>query len=285
MASDETLKISLVEEHVANALAEDLGSGDITAALIPDDQYIVAQIIAREDFVCCGQAWVEGSFTAMDPESECHWFVEDGEAGKAGSVVMDIKGKARGLLSAERTALNFLQTLSSTATQTRAFTSKLGPFECQLLDTRKTLPGFRYAQKYAVRCGGGNNHRMGLYDVYLIKENHITACGSINKAIETARKQAPDKPVVIEVESLEQLRQTLESHPDRIMLDNFTLQMMQDAVPIAKRCGIPLEVSGNVSLDTVEAIASTGVDFVSVGSITKNIKAIDFTMLVKEIIP
>lgn len=263
--------------NVASALVEDIGNGDISAALIPHDKQAVARIITREDMVMAGMPWVEATFLSVDRELELQWQVKEGQVVPAGTELLRISGRARSLLTAERSALNFLQTLSATATHTHALVQMLAGTKARLLDTRKTLPGLRIAQKYAVRVGGGMNHRLGLYDAFLIKENHIMAAGSIEGAISAARAHASDHLVEVEVENLDELALAIAAKADRIMLDNFSLQDMRTAVELADG-GIPLEASGNVNHETIRDIAETGVDYISLGTITKDIRAIDLSM-------
>ena len=263
--------------NVASALVEDIGNGDISAALIPHDKQAVARIITREDMVMAGMPWVEATFLSVDRELELQWQVKEGQVVPAGTELLRISGRARSLLTAERPALNFLQTLSATATHTHALVQMLAGTKARLLDTRKTLPGLRIAQKYAVRVGGGMNHRLGLYDAFLIKENHIMAAGSIEGAISAARAHASDRLVEVEVENLDELALAIAAKADRIMLDNFSLQDMRTAVELADG-GIPLEASGNVNHETIRDIAETGVDYISLGTITKDIRAIDLSM-------
>lgn len=272
----ELLKAALAA-NVAAALVEDIGSGDITAGLIPADRQATARIITRDDMVMAGKLWVEATFVAVDPTLKLRWLVDEGAEVEAGSGLLEISGSARSLLTAERAALNFLQTLSATATHTRALTRLLTGTRARLLDTRKTLPGLRVAQKYAVLVGGGENHRMGLFDAFLIKENHIMAAGSIAAAVTTARAQAPGRMVEVEVESHDELEQAIAAKADRIMLDNFDLEQMRAAVAFTAGRA-ELEASGNVNRDTLRGIAETGVDYISLGTITKDIKAIDLSM-------
>lgn len=272
----ELLKAALAA-NVAAALVEDIGSGDITAGLIPVERQATARIITRDDMVMAGKLWVESCFVAVDPQLRLRWLVDEGEAVKAGSPLLEITGAARSLLTAERPALNFLQTLSAVATHVRELTRLLEGTRARLLDTRKTLPGLRVAQKYAVLVGGGSNHRMGLFDAFLIKENHIMACGSIAAAVNEARRQAPGRMVEVEVETLDELDQAIAAGAERIMLDNFTLAQMREAV--SRTAGrAELEASGGVDRTTLRAIAETGVDFISLGTITKDIKAVDLSM-------
>jgi len=271
--------IVLADAH--HALAEDVGSGDVSALLIPDQAVAVAEIISREAMLVCGQPWVQAVFHEVNPKIRLDWLVEEGAWLPKASVLCRIEGLARDIVTAERAALNFLQTLSATATQTHHYVQALKGTKTTLLDTRKTLPGLRYAQKYAVALAGGCNHRMGLYDAFLIKENHIKACGSIALAIQNARHLNPQLPLEIEVENLQELSLALNARPDRIMLDNFTLEDMRAAVSLNQGYQIPLEVSGGVSLASIREIAETGVDFISVGAITKSVTAIDLSLLVR----
>ncbi len=272
----------LIESQVTAALAEDLGgsadaSADITANLIPASQHAIATIITREDCVVCGVAWAKAAFSLVDSNIEQQWQVADGDKLSANATMVTLKGPARALLTAERTALNFLQLLSATATVTAYYASLLANSETRILDTRKTIPGLRLAQKYAVACGGGKNHRIGLFDAFLIKENHIAGCGSIATAVANARDLAPGKPVEVEVESLEELQQAIDAGADIVMLDNFTNEQIQRAVSInQKRC--KLEVSGNVTSERLSTLAQLGVDFISSGALTKNINAIDLSL-------
>lgn len=266
-----------IETLVNQALLEDVGTGDITAELIPSDKMGHAQVITREPMVVCGQAFVDEVFHQVNPQVRITWHVKDSEHVAANTVLFEVRGKARSLLTAERTALNFLQMLSGTATTTWMWVQKLAGSPTQLLDTRKTLPLFRQAQKYAVRCGGGHNHRLGLYDAFLIKENHIMAAGSITKAIEAAKKIAPGKPIEVEVENLTQMEEAINAGASIVMLDNFAVEAIKAAVQ--QNAGrVKLEASGNVSLDNIAKIAATHVDFISVGSLTKHIHAVDLSM-------
>ncbi len=265
-------------ESVKRALYEDLqGQKDITAQLIPETRTATARVITREDMVLCGTGWVDEVFRQIDPEVSVSWNYQDGDKVEADCVLYTLAGKARSLLTGERTALNFLQTLSGVATITSLFAGRLTGTPTRLLDTRKTIPGLRLAEKYAVKCGGGCNHRMGLYDAFLIKENHIAACGSISEAVAAARDIAPGKSIEIEVENLEGLKEAIAAQADIVMLDNFPLSRIEEAVEInASR--VKLEVSGDVNLDNIASIGATGVDYVSVGSLTKHIKAINLSM-------
>jgi nicotinate-nucleotide pyrophosphorylase (carboxylating) len=269
-----------VASDVARALAEDIGSGDVSAALIPAGAIAQASILTREDMVLAGLPWADTVFRTLDPEVHVDWRHRDGERVAAGSILCELQGRARALLSGERTALNFLQTLSATATVTSRFVAALAGTGTRVLDTRKTLPGLRRAQKYAVRAGGGVNHRMGLYDAVLIKENHIAAAGGIAQAIAAARAQSPGLMVEIEVESLAEYRQALAARPDRIMLDELPPDELREAIA-GRADGIELELSGGVDLDRITAIGQLGVDYVSVGALTKHIRAIDLSMRLK----
>ncbi|WP_367396081.1 carboxylating nicotinate-nucleotide diphosphorylase [Pantoea sp. Ep11b] len=271
-----------IPDAVALALKEDLGGEidadrDITARLLPADTQAHAQVITRENGVFCGKRWVEEVFIQLGSHATLNWHVEDGDAVKADQLLFEITGPARLLLTAERTALNFVQTLSGVATEVSRYVALLAGSQTQLLDTRKTLPGLRTALKYAVLCGGGQNHRLGLSDAYLIKENHIIASGSIQQAVERAQWLQPDVPVEVEVESLEELRQALEAGADIVMLDNFSLDDMRAAVALNQGRTL-LEVSGNVTETTLPQIALTGVDYVSVGALTKHVRALDLSM-------
>lgn len=274
-------------EQVAAALREDIGSGDVTARLVPEDQRVRGRVVTREDAVLCGRPWAEETFRRLDAEIRLTWRAKDGQHVRAGTVIFEIEGSARPILTGERTALNFLQLLSATATQTSRFVAAVAGTGCTVIDTRKTLPGLRSAQKYAVRCGGGRNHRLGLYDMVLIKENHIAAAGSITAAIAAARRIAGGVKVEVEVESLAELEEALHAGPDIVLLDDFTLADLAAAVALTRSRGgagstsarhVLLEASGSVSLETVRAIAETGVDFVSSGGLTKNVRAVDLSM-------
>jgi len=266
-----------ISANVEAALAEDVGGGDITADLLPESGAAEARIITREDGVLCGRPWVDTVFRSVDDRLTLDWAVNDGEAIAAGDTLFEVRGPARGMLTAERTALNFLQTLSGTATRCHHYASLVSGTGVRLLDTRKTLPGLREAQKYAVRCGGCFNHRMGLYDAFLIKENHILACGGIHSAVLRARDAAPGKAVEVEVESLDELHEALDAACDRVMLDNFDLEALREAVRITSG-RLELEASGNVTEATLADIAATGVDFISIGALTKDCKALDLSM-------
>lgn len=271
-------KSSPIEQAVQISLAEDIGSGDISAALIPQDQLATAQIITRETAILAGIPWVEAVFRQLDPRVSIYWLAHEGATVIPNQPLAKLKGPARSLLTGERTALNWLQTLSATATVTAQFHAQLRGTNTKLLDTRKTIPGLRYAQKYATTIGGGSNHRMGLYDAYLIKENHIHSCGSIANAVQTARQLQPKLLIEVEVETLEELQQALALNVDLILLDNFTLPAISEAVRITKGRKTKLEVSGNITLENIRAIAMTGVDYISSGALTKHIRAIDLSM-------
>jgi nicotinate-nucleotide pyrophosphorylase (carboxylating) len=268
---------AVVQRNVRAALAEDVGSGDITAALIAPESCATGRVITREDGVLCGQAWVDAVFAELDSAVNITWQHQDGHTVSAGDVLFTLEGPARSLLTGERSALNFLQLLSGTATLCRRYAERVSGTAVRLLDTRKTIPGLRDAQKYAVRCGGCHNHRIGLYDAFLIKENHIAACGSIAAAVAAARKSAPGKLVEVEVESLDELEQALAAACDRVMLDNFSLEQIGSAVAVAKG-RVELEVSGNVNENTLLPIAQTGVDYISIGALTKDCRALDLSM-------
>ncbi len=266
-----------LEDTVSLALTEDIGSGDITAKLVKPDATASARVISRESGVLCGQAFVNAVFHQLDPAITVVWFKNDGEAVNADELLFAVDGNARAILTGERTALNFLQLLSGTATRCRHYADRVADTPVKLLDTRKTIPGLRLAQKYAVTCGGCYNHRIGLYDAFLIKENHIKACGGIANAIITARAQAPGKPIEVEVETDYELNQALEAGADRIMLDNFSTAQMRAAVTLTAGRA-ELEASGNVTEATLRDIAHTGVDYISIGALTKGVEPLDLSM-------
>jgi len=249
----------------------------VTASLIPSKNSLTFQLLSRDDCILCGTEWFDQSFLQLDANCDIHWQVKDSDEITAGSTICTIKGNARHLLSSERSALNFLQTLSGTATTTHEYVALINHTDCQLLDTRKTIPLLRDAQKYAVNCGGGKNHRFGLYDAFLIKENHIAASKSIVHAVKAARKMHPDLLLEVEVENLNQLDEAIAAGVDRALLDNFDIDTLQEAVEINSR-KIQLEASGNITKNTIAAVAETGVDFVSTGAITKHLKAVDFSL-------
>jgi len=271
-----------IEQTVSRALEEDVGSGDLTAQLLAPDEPARGRIATREGAVFCGRPWAEAAFRQIDPELTLEWHVDDGDVIAATEVVVEVQGRARSLVTAERTVLNFLQLLSGTATIANHYCKLVEGTDVKLLDTRKTLPGLRRAQKYAVACGGGRNHRMGLYDAFLIKENHIAAAGSIADAIHRAREIAADKTVEIEVEHLEQLREAIAAQPDIVLLDNFTPEALRDAVAIVRNQPPSrrpkLEASGGIDASTVRVVAETGVDYISIGNLTKHVRAIDLSM-------
>ena len=266
-----------IAKVVTQALAEDIASGDITAELIGADVQVSGRIVTREDGILCGTAFALEAFQQIDPSCHVEWAAQDGDAIAADSLVCTLSGPARALLTGERTALNFLQLLSGTASTAGQYAARVAHTGVKLLDTRKTVPGLRLAQKYAVTCGGCYNHRIGLFDAFLIKENHISAAGSIAKAVAAARDVAPDKPVEVEVENEAELEQALTAGADRIMLDNFTLEALRDAVSHTAGSA-DLEASGNVTDETLVAIAETGVDFISIGALTKHVRALDLSM-------
>lgn len=270
-------------QQVAAALREDVGAGDVTANLVPEAQRAHARLITREDAVLCGRPWATETFRQLDPAVALDWRAQDGDALKAGGVIFEASGPARAILTGERTAINFLQTLSATATEARRYADAIAGTRCSILDTRKTIPGLRLAQKYAVLCGGARNHRMGLHDMILIKENHIATAGSVSAAIAAARASAAGVKIEIEVENLTEFEEALVAGPDIILVDEFSLADMRTAVARNRASARPVEIeaSGGVSLQTVRAIAETGVDFISVGAITKSVKAIDLSLRVE----
>jgi nicotinate-nucleotide pyrophosphorylase (carboxylating) len=269
-----------IPAQVARALAEDIGSGDVTAALVPAGNIARATLITRDPIILCGTAWVDETFRQLDPSIVVSWRARDGEELAAGSVLCEISGKARAILTGERCALNFLQTLSGTATTTHGYVQAVAGTGCKVLDTRKTIPGLRLAQKYAVRCGGGRNHRMGLHDMVLVKENHIIAAGSITAAIAAARTNSPGVPVEIEVESLPEFREALSAKPDVIMLDEFSLPDMRTAVAErnAAASAVRIEASGGLTLASIRSVAQAGIDYISIGALTKHLNAIDLSL-------
>ncbi|HXA35779.1 MAG TPA: carboxylating nicotinate-nucleotide diphosphorylase [Steroidobacteraceae bacterium] len=269
-----------LSQQVARALAEDVGPGDLTAALIPAERPGRATVITREPAIVCGIPYVDAVFEQVDPRVRLEWRIGEGESAAENQTLLALEGPARALLTAERTALNFLQLLSGTATAAHSYAALLEGTKCRLLDTRKTIPGLRTAQKYAVRVGGGHNHRMGLFDGILIKENHIVAAGSIAAAVAAARRGSAQVPVEVEVENLSELRQAIDAGADIAMLDDFSLQAMREAVSVNANARKPLklEASGGITTASIRAIGKTGVDFISVGSITKHVRAIDLSM-------
>lgn len=273
----------LAHEDVARALAEDLGDGDLTAALIDPERQARARVLARESAVICGAAWVQAAMLQLDPQARLVWHVKDGERCEANQVVFEVSARARALLSAERTALNFLQLLSAVATKTAAYVAVVAGTRARIVDTRKTLPGLRLAQKYAVRTGGGTNHRIGLYDAVLIKENHIAAAGGIAQVLQRAAQVAAEADFVeIEVETLDQLAQALDAGARMVLLDNMDLATLQEAVRINAGRAV-LEISGGVTIQSVRALAETGVDRISIGALTKDVTATDFSMRLQEL--
>ncbi len=267
--------LQAIERAVRVALCEDIGKGDVTASSFNLNQTAKAKVVCREPAVLCGQRWFGEVFHQLNAKTKCDWLLQDADTLDEGIIVCTVQGTVQTLLSGERTALNFLQTLSSTATLTRKYVDQIAGTSTQILDTRKTLPGMRYAQKYAVLCGGGRNHRMGLYDAVLVKENHIAAAGSITKAVALAKH--PSLKLEVEVESNQQLEEALSTDADTILLDNFSLSDLETAVSMNDNRK-ELEASGNITLDNVREIAKTGVHFISIGAITKNIRAVDFSM-------
>jgi nicotinate-nucleotide pyrophosphorylase (carboxylating) len=257
-------------------LDEDVGSGDITAAIIPEASHALAEVVTREGMILCGQAWFDAVFKQLDANMNIIWLAAEGESVKKNTALCKLNGSARGLLTGERTALNLLQLLSATATVARQYADAVAGTGCKVLDTRKTIPGLRSAQKYAVACGGCYNHRIGLYDGVLIKENHIMAAGSITKAVQAAR-ELTTVAVEVEVESMQELAEAIAAKPDRIMLDNFSFEDMREAVKL-NAGAIELEASGNIDLENIRSIAETGVDYISIGALTKNVKAVDLSM-------
>jgi nicotinate-nucleotide pyrophosphorylase (carboxylating) len=270
-----------VSQTVAAALREDVGGGDLTAQLIPAERMARAAVITRDHAVLCGRPWVDEVFRQVDASIRLSWSADDGDRIRADQVLFTLEGSARGLLTGERTALNFLQALSGTATITSRYVDAVRGTSCRILDTRKTIPGLRLAQKYAVRCGGGMNHRIGLFDAILVKENHIAAAGSISAAVNAARHLNSRVLLEVEVENLGELQQALDARVDRILLDNFSLDEMRKAVEITRshrNAGIELEASGNMTLESLRHVAQTGVDFISVGGLTKHLRAVDLSM-------
>lgn len=273
------MKVPLKSIDIKSFLEEDIGSGDITAAIIPETTHAYAEVLTREDIIISGQAWFDAVFNHLDTNVTINWLVSEGEAVKKNAILCKVSGSARALLTGERTALNLLQLLSATATVARKYADAVADTGCKILDTRKTIPGLRDAQKYAVACGGCHNHRIGLYDGVLIKENHIMAAGSITKAIQKARVLT-SVTVEVEVESLSELLEALAAKPDRIMLDNFSLADLRAAVKLSAGA-VELEASGNIDLDNIHSIAQTGVDYISIGALTKHVKAVDLSMRIK----
>jgi len=276
--SKDALKI--INSAVNTALDEDIGTGDVTAASFNNNETASAKVVCREEAVLCGQQWFELVFYKLDPDVAIDWKLNDGDQLEKDATVCTLSGSAQAILTGERTALNFLQTLSGTATKTKIYVDRIAGTNAQILDTRKTLPGMRYAQKYAVRCGGGKNHRIGLYDAILIKENHIATAGSVSKAVNEAKQQYPSIKLEVEVENASQLKEALNTQTDVILLDNFSLSELENAVSITNGKK-KLEASGNMTLENIREVAKTGVDYISIGAITKHLQAVDFSMRFK----
>lgn len=268
---------SIIEENVYQALKEDVGDGDITADLIPEDSISQASVITRQDCVFCGMEWFEEVYQQLDESITIEWNVQDGDSLQSGDSICMLSGSTKSILTGERASLNFIQTLSATATLANRYADAVADTNTVVLDTRKTIPGLRMAQKYAVSCGGCQNHRIGLFDAILIKENHISACGSIKEAIELARFKNPAMSIEIEVENMAEVEQALAAEADRLLLDNFDTETIKQAIELCDN-KVPLEASGGITLENIHEIATTGVDFISVGSITKDITAIDLSM-------
>ena len=289
MLRQELITDEQLASQVAAALNEDIQSGDITASLIPVDKQVTADLFSREIAVLCGRDWLTQTFSQLDSDVKINWFIEDGDTINPDQIVCTLTGPAQSILTGERTAINFLQTLSGTATQTRLYVDAIESTDAQILDTRKTIPGLRLAQKYAVACGGGINHRIGLYDMILIKENHIEAAGSIEEALIAAQNNESEVSLEIEVETLKELHQALDGGAKRMLLDNMSNDTLIEAVKINQQFSsdnnIPaakLEASGNVELETINEIALTGVDYISIGALTKHLKAVDFSLRFRE---
>ena len=277
MSIPQSLLEQTIQINIEQALQEDIGDGDITALLTPENEQATANILSRENMILAGQPWVNALIQAFDANVQITWLKQDGDQVEANEVFLKLSGSARSLLTVERPALNFIQTLSAVATKTAEYVKQLEGLNTKLLDTRKTLPGLRIAQKYAVAIGGGQNHRLGLFDAFLIKENHIMAAGGITQAIQQAHQISPTKPVEVEVETWDELNQALEAGADIVMLDNFSQQQMMDAVKhVAGRC--KLEASGNITIENLRHVATTGVDYISMGVLTKDVTAIDLSM-------
>lgn len=268
---------SVIEENVFNALKEDIGDGDVTAEIIPQDNISLATVICREACIFCGLDWFEETFRQVDDGILIDWFVDDGDRIEADQIICTISGSSQNIVTAERTALNFIQTLSATATLSSRYAKEVADTETKVLDTRKTIPGLRMAQKYAVSCGGCENHRLGLFDAFLIKENHINACDGIANAISEARFHNPNLQIEVEVENLDELHRAIEAGADRVLLDNFDIETLKQAVAICKG-KIISEASGNININNINEVAKTGVDYISTGALTKDITAIDLSM-------
>lgn len=271
-----------IQQQVKLAIEEDVGSGDVTAALLPEDEQASARLISRQPAIIAGQQWFGEVFRQLDERISIHWHVSDGDRVTADQLLCELHGPVRALLTGERAAMNFLQTLSGTATIVHRYVDKIAGTGAQVLDTRKTLPGLRLAQKYAVSCGGGGNHRIGLYDMVLIKENHITAAGSISEAVKTARRLSPQLEIEVEVETLVQLDQALAAGVERVLLDNMDIKMLKQAVSLNSGRA-RLEASGGITLDNIREVAETGVDFISVGTLTKDVQAVDLSMRITSV--
>ena len=267
----------MIQSDVRLALEEDLGSGDISAALVDKHTYLKTRLVVREEAVICGQAWFNEVFRQCDESIAIHWNINEGDSVNTDTIICHVDGPASALLSGERTAMNFLQTLSGTATTTKHYADLIKHTQCKILDTRKTIPKLRLAQKYAVKRGGGLNHRIGLFDAFLIKENHLAAAGGIATAVERARKLDSSKLLEVEVETIDELKQSIKSGADRVLLDNFSLPMLYDAVSLAQG-KIELEASGNITDESLVEIAEAGVDFISIGALTKHLRAVDFSL-------
>ncbi|MFO8024757.1 carboxylating nicotinate-nucleotide diphosphorylase [Thiohalophilus sp.] len=276
-----TISSQLIQHQVEQALTEDIGSGDVTAVLLPENKQITATVISRQSAVIAGCDWFAEVFRQLDPSIRINWHCADGDRLEEEQILCELQGLVRPVVTGERTALNFLQTLSGTATTTRHYVDRIAGTDAQVLDTRKTLPGLRLAQKYAVSCGGGSNHRIGLYDMVLIKENHIIAAGSILNAVKTARRLSPKLEIEVEVENLEQLDEALQAGVERILLDNMSLRALRQAVTLNSGRA-KLEASGGITFDNIRSVAETGVDFISVGALTKDVQAVDLSMRIKE---
>ena len=279
-----TKQLADIRDCVARALQEDIGTGDITGELIPGTTLATATIITREKMSLAGRPWVDEVCRQVDPGIKIEWRAQDGDTVKAGASLCVMSGGARSLLTAERTALNFLQLLSATATVTAHYVKAVQGTQCRILDTRKTIPGLRLAQKYAVKCGGGHNHRVGLFDAILIKENHIISAGGVAAAIDAARELHPTMPVEVEVESIDELHDALGAKAERLLLDNFSVSLLREAAAINRAEGDPpaeLEASGGMTIEEITAVAATGVDYISVGALTKNVRAVDLSMRFK----
>ncbi len=268
---------SIINENVFNALKEDIGEGDITAELIPSENFSLATVISREDCVFCGIDWFEETYRQIDPQVLIDWAVEDGDKIEANQILCTLSGSSQSIVSGERTALNFAQTLSATATLSARYAKKLEGTNTKVLDTRKTIPGLRMAQKYAVSCGGCENHRIGLFDAYLIKENHINACDGIKNAVEKAHFSNPDINIEVEVENLDELQQAIDAGANRVLIDNFDIKTLKTAITICQG-KVVSEASGNITLDNIREVAETGVEYISTGALTKDVKAIDLSM-------